>query len=121
MINNTKEFKGKKILIIVENLPSPFDRRVWQEATALRDKGAVVSIICPTGKGFEKKFEIIDNIAIFRHNLPVEGDSALGYFVEYSLALFWESYLAWKCFFTRGFDVIHACNDNTAKQYFAHF
>ena len=37
----TKEFCGKKILIIVENLPSPFDRRVWQEATALRDKGAV--------------------------------------------------------------------------------
>jgi GDP-mannose 6-dehydrogenase len=49
------EFAGKKILIIVENLPSPFDRRVWQEATALRDNGATVSIICPTGKGYEKK------------------------------------------------------------------
>ena len=105
-----KEFAGKKVLIIVENLPCPFDRRVWQEATALRDNGAKVSIICPTGKGFEKKFEIIDDIAIYRHSLPNEADSAIGYLLEYSSALFWEWVLAVKCLLTRGFDVIHACN-----------
>lgn len=109
-MNDIRDFKGKKVLIIVENLPSPFDRRVWQEATALRDNGAIVSIICPTGKGYEKRYEMIDDIAIYRHNLPFEADSALGYLMEYSCALFWESFLAWKCFFTRGFDVIHACN-----------
>lgn len=27
----------KKILILVENLPVPFDRRVWMEATTLAD------------------------------------------------------------------------------------
>lgn len=106
----TKELAGRKILIIVENLPSPFDRRVWQEATALRDSGATVSIICPTGKGYEKKFEIIDDIAIYRHSLPKEADGALGYLAEYGAALFWEFVLAVKCLFTRGFDVIHACN-----------
>jgi glycosyltransferase involved in cell wall biosynthesis len=105
-----KEFAGKKILIIVENLPSPFDRRVWQEATTLKDHGATVSIICPTGKGYEKKFEIIDNIAIYRHKLLCEADGALGYFLEYSSALFWEFVLSIKCLFTRGFDVIQACN-----------
>ncbi len=106
----TREFAGKKVLIIVENLPSPFDRRVWQEATALRDNGALVSIICPTGKGYERKFEVIDDIAIYRHNLPHEADNALGYLREYGAALFWELVLAVKCLFTRGFDVIHACN-----------
>lgn len=106
----TKALAGKKILIIVENLPSPFDRRVWQEAGALRDFGAVVSIICPTGKGYEKKFEVIDGIAIYRHSLPKEGEGARGYFVEYGAALFWEFVLAVKCLFTRGFDAIHACN-----------
>lgn len=106
----TKELAGKKVLIIVENLPSPFDRRVWQEATALRDNGAVVSIICPTGKGYEKKFEMLDDIAIYRHTLPKEADGAMGYLLEYSAALFWEFVLAVKCLFTRGFDVIHACN-----------
>lgn len=105
-----KELAGKKILIIVENLPSPFDRRVWQEATALRDNGALVSIICPKGKGYEKKFEIIDEIAIYRHSLPKEADGALGYLAEYTAALFMEFILAVRILFTRGFDVIHACN-----------
>ena len=57
----------RKILFLVENLPSPFDRRVWQEATALRAAGHGVSIICPTGKGCEKHFEEIDGIAIYRY------------------------------------------------------
>lgn len=104
------EFAGKKILIIVENLPLPFDRRVWQEATALRDRGAQVSIICPTGKGYEKRFEMIDDIAIYRHKLPLEAKSALGYAVEYGSALFHEFRLTVKCLRQRGFDVIHACN-----------
>lgn len=99
-----------RVLIIVENLPCPFDRRVWQEAKALRDANYLVSIICPTGKGFEKRFEVIDDIYIYRHPLPIEGDGALGYFFEYSTALFWEFVLAWRVYFTRGFDVIHACN-----------
>ena len=101
---------SRKVLFIVENLPSPFDRRVWQEATTLRDNGYTVSIICPTGKGFEKKFEIIDDIDIYRHNLPTEGSGALGYLLEYSAAIFWEFWLAWKVLRQRGFDVIHACN-----------
>jgi glycosyltransferase involved in cell wall biosynthesis len=100
----------KRVLILVENLPSPFDRRVWQEANALRDAGYVVSIICPTGKGYEKKFEEIGGIAIHRYNLPFEADGALGYLLEYSTALFRTFLLAWKVLFTRGFDVIHACN-----------
>ena len=102
--------RKKRILIIVENLPSPFDRRVWQEATTLQDAGYEVSIICPTGKGYEKKFEIIDDIYIYRHNLPLEADGVLGYFLEYSAALFWQFYLSFKVLFSRGFDAIHACN-----------
>ena len=102
--------RAKRVLILVENLPSPFDRRVWQEATALRDAGYVVSIICPTGKGYEKKFEAIEDIHIHRYNLPFEADGALGYALEYGTAMFWSFVLAWKVLFTRGFDAIHACN-----------
>ncbi len=100
----------RRVLFIVENLPSPFDRRVWQEATTLAENGYQVSIICPTGKGYEKKFEVIDGIAIYRHNLPLEADGAVGYALEYGAALFWEFYLSFKVMFTRGFDAIHACN-----------
>lgn len=102
--------KPRRVLFIVENLPSPFDRRVWQEATTLQQAGYKVSIICPTGKGYEKKFELIDGIAIYRHNLPIEAEGALGYLLEYSAALFWQFYLSIKVAVTRGFDAIHACN-----------
>jgi glycosyltransferase involved in cell wall biosynthesis len=102
--------RPRRVLIIVENLPVPFDRRVWQEATTLADAGYVVSIICPTGKGFEARYEVIDGVEIYRHNLPVEGSGALGYAVEYAAALFWEFVLAWRVLVRKGFDVIHACN-----------
>ncbi|HMH18603.1 MAG TPA: glycosyltransferase, partial [Burkholderiales bacterium] len=102
--------RPRRVLILVENLPSPFDRRVWQEATTLRDAGYVVSIICPTGKGCEEKFEAIDGIHIYRYKLWVEASGAAGYALEYATALAWTFALAWRVFFTRGFDVIHACN-----------
>lgn len=100
----------RRVLILVENLPSPFDRRVWQEATTLHDNGYVVSIICPTGKGYEKEYEIIDGIHIYRYRLPFEAEGAKGYLLEYSLALFHTFRLAWVVYFRHGFDVIHACN-----------
>jgi glycosyltransferase involved in cell wall biosynthesis len=102
--------KPRRVLIIVENLPSPFDRRVWQEATTLKAAGYEVSIICPKGKGHESAYECLQGVHIYRHGLPTEADGALGYLVEYSAALFWEFVLAWKVLRRHGFDVIHACN-----------
>lgn len=104
-----RSLSGKKILIIVENLPVPFDRRVWLEATTLASAGAAVTVICPTGKGFEKRDEVIDGIQIFRHPLPDAG-SAAGYIREYAAALYWETRLAFKAWRAGRFDVIHACN-----------
>lgn len=101
---------GQRILIIVENLTVPLDRRVWQEAQALRDAGYTVSVICPTGGRYTAKYEILDGIHIFRHPLPLEADGALGYAVEYASALFWETVLSFKVRARMGFDVIQACN-----------
>jgi len=100
----------RRVLILVENLPSPFDRRVWQEATTLREAGYAVSIICPTGRGFEKRYEVINGIHVWRYSLPVEGAGALGYALEYSVALLKTFALSLRVFAGRGFDVIHACN-----------
>jgi glycosyltransferase involved in cell wall biosynthesis len=96
--------------MIVENLPSPFDRRVWQEATTLTAAGYTVSIICPKGKGYEGGFEMLEGIAIYRHSLPLEASSALGYLLEYTWALVAQFALSFRVLLTRGFDVIHACN-----------
>lgn len=100
----------RRVLIIVENLPVPFDRRVWQEATTLQQAGYQVSIICPKSKGYERGHEVIDGIYIYRHSLPIEASGALGYAMEYTWALFWWFFLAWRVLLSRGFDVIHACN-----------
>jgi glycosyltransferase involved in cell wall biosynthesis len=106
----TKSLAGRRILMIVENLPVPFDRRVWQEAGALRDAGADVTVICPLGERGDKRSELLDGIRIYRHPMPAEAHAAPGYLREYASALFWEFALAWRALFTRGFDVIHACN-----------
>ena len=105
-----QNFQKKHILIIVENLPLPFDRRVWQEANTLINHGAHVSIICPKTKDYKKSFERINEINIYRHPLPKEARSLLGYILEYSVAIFWELLLSCKIFFKKRFQVIHGCN-----------
>lgn len=103
-------FKGKHVLIIVENLPLPFDRRVWQEANTLKENGAEVSVICPKMKGYTKSYECINGIHIYRHPLPHEARGAAGYLWEYTVALFWEFVLSWKIYFKKRFHVIQGCN-----------
>ena len=102
--------RSSGVLIIVENLPVPFDRRVWSEARTLRDAGYEVSVVCPKGRGAVASFEVLDGIHVYRHPLPFEAQGVIGYVLEYATALFWEFWLAFKIYFQRGFDVIHACN-----------
>jgi glycosyltransferase involved in cell wall biosynthesis len=102
--------QARSCVIVVENLPVPFDRRVWQEAQALHRAGWIVSVICPANADFPKAFEVIDDIAIYRHPLPVEGRGALAYLREYSTALFHELRLLFKVHRERGFSIIQACN-----------
>lgn len=101
---------GKRVLIVVENLPIPFDRRVWQEARTLKAAGAEVSVICPTGKGFTKRYELIEGVHVHRHPLPIDASGPLGFLLEYGAALLWETWLTWRIFLTRGIDVIQGCN-----------
>ena len=100
----------KKVLIIVENLPVPFDRRVWKEACALKDKGYQVTVLCPRDKGHPDKHVILQGINIYRHPMTREANGLLGYIWEYGCALFWEITYAWWIYIKSGFDVIQGCN-----------
>lgn len=100
----------RKVLIIVENLPVPFDRRVWAEATTLAEAGYEVSVISPMLKGYSAEHEVIDSIHIYRHRLHEAGNSCFGYLKEYAGALINQVRLAFRIRRERGFDVIHACN-----------
>lgn len=105
-----KPLMGRKVLIIVENLPLPFDRRVWHECRTLTAAGAQVCVICPTGKGYEEPYVEIDGVHIYRHTLPLDASGAAGYLLEYGAALFHETRLAWKIWRKHGFDTIQGCN-----------
>lgn len=98
------------VLIIVENLPVPFDRRVWLEANALKGAGYEVTVICPTGPSHEPGKEVIDGITVHRHPLREARGGALGYLKEYASALAWETRLAWQVWRSRRFHVVHVCN-----------
>lgn len=102
--------RSKRILIIVENLPVPFDRRVWAEATTLAEAGYEVSVISPALKDYEKPYEVHDGVHVYRHPIHQAGAGMLGYFREYAGALFWQLRLAFRIWRKRGIDVIHACN-----------
>lgn len=99
-----------KVLIIVENLPVPFDRRVWMESITLHQAGYEVSVICPMDKSFTAAYEVIDGIHIYRHPMPPEISSVFGYLREYLWAVAWEFRLAHRVWKERGFDLVHICN-----------
>jgi len=99
-----------RVLIIVENLPVPLDRRVWQEACALRDAGHEVTVICPQMRGYTEPEEVLDGIQIYRHWITEEANGIKGFLGEYASALFGELCCAIKAWRRRGFDVIHLCN-----------
>jgi glycosyltransferase involved in cell wall biosynthesis len=100
----------RKVLIIVENLPVPFDPRVWKEALSLRQSGYEVTVLCPKWKNYKKTYEYIDGVHIYRHPMPTEGNGVFGYLMEFSSALFWEVLYSWWIFFRRGFHLIQGCN-----------
>jgi glycosyltransferase involved in cell wall biosynthesis len=97
-----------KALILVENLSVPFDRRVWQESTALRDAGWEVHVICPQGTKRDTEPEAeIDGVRIYRYPLSAAVGGPIGYLREYSSAL-WQTYrLARR---VGRVDVLHSCN-----------
>ena len=102
---------ARRVLIVVQNLPVPLDRRVWLEATTLTAHGYEVSVICPTGRGWDKHYEVIEGIHIYRYPEPVEAHSgAVAYAKEYLHSLVHWFRVARKVRRERGFDVIQGCN-----------
>jgi glycosyltransferase involved in cell wall biosynthesis len=98
---------GKRVLILVENLSVPFDRRVWQESLALRDAGYDVSVICPRGQTRDREPHAnVDGVDIYRYPLRT-ARSGSDYAREYFAAVWHSLRIALRL---GRFDVVHACN-----------
>jgi glycosyltransferase involved in cell wall biosynthesis len=69
--------------LVVENLPVPYDRRVWQEALALKAAGFEVSVISPASIRYPKLSELLEGIQVYRYPMLIEGKGYLGLIAEY--------------------------------------
>jgi glycosyltransferase involved in cell wall biosynthesis len=100
-----------RVLVLVENLSVPRDKRVWPECLTLRDAGFDVVVVCPQGEPNDTaRFERVDGIEIHRYPARFAEGGAPGYLREYGTSLWRMSWLAWRAAGRRGFDVVHAAN-----------
>jgi glycosyltransferase involved in cell wall biosynthesis len=98
-----------RVLIIVQNLPVPFDRRVWLECQALVKSGYEVAVICPKGKG-DPAYQVIDTVAVYKYRPYAPGGSKLGFIIEYGYSFTATAWLTLKARRSGRFGVIQACN-----------
>ena len=101
----------RHILILVENLSVPADRRVWQESRALVEAGFDVTVICPTGANRDRESDVlIEGVRILRYPLRTGSGGLVGYLQEYLVALWHTLRLAISVRRTRRIDIVQACN-----------
>lgn len=97
------------VLIIVQNLPVPLDRRVWLECQALVRRGYRVSVICPKGPGDPAR-EQLNGVEIYKYQPAPEAARLIGFAWEFAYSWVRTALLSLHVWRRRNFDVIQACN-----------
>ena len=98
-----------RVLIIIQNLPVPFDRRVWLECHALVAAGYQVSVVCPKGKG-DPAHEVIDTVELYKYRPYAPGGSKASFIAEYAYSFLATAWLTLKARRKGRFAVMQACN-----------
>jgi glycosyltransferase involved in cell wall biosynthesis len=99
----------RHVCIIVQNLPVPFDRRVWLECRALRDAGYDVSVVCPKGPG-DPSYAELEGVALYKYRGYTGAGSSLGYISEYVYSFSATAFLVAKAYLRKPFHALQACN-----------
>ena len=98
-----------RILIIVQNLPVPFDRRVWLECQALVSAGYRVVVVCPKGRG-DPAYEVVDAVELYKYRPYAPGGSKFSFVAEYAYSFLATAWATLKARRSGRFAVIQACN-----------
>ena len=99
----------RHVLIIVQNLSVPLDRRVWLECQTLVAADFDVSVVCPRGPQ-EERFEELDGVRIHRYRPAPAASGTLGYVAEFAYSWLATAWLTLRIFSRRRFGVLQACN-----------
>jgi glycosyltransferase involved in cell wall biosynthesis len=97
------------VVILVQNLPVPLDRRVWLECRALVDAGYQVSVVCPKGEG-DPAFAVLDGVRLHKYDPPPAAAGVAGFGREFAHCLFHTRRLLRQIARERRIDAIQACN-----------
>jgi glycosyltransferase involved in cell wall biosynthesis len=112
----------QKVLIIVENLSVPNDRRVWLEAKTLQESGYEVSVISIKGKERAKAaYELLEGVHLYRYPAPPPTSGLLSFIWEFSYCWLATAWLSLRIAISRGIDIIHACNPPETFWLIGHF
>jgi glycosyltransferase involved in cell wall biosynthesis len=98
-----------RVLIIVQNLPVPFDRRVWLECQALTSAGYRVAVVCPKGRG-DPAYQVIDSVELHKYRPYAPGGSKFSFVAEYAYSFLATAWTTLKARRSGRFAVIQACN-----------
>jgi glycosyltransferase involved in cell wall biosynthesis len=98
-----------RVLIIVQNLPVPFDRRVWLECQALVSAGYQVAVVCPKGDG-DPAYQVVDTVELHKYRPYAPGGSKLGFVTEYAYSFLATARLTFRARRSGRFRVLQACN-----------
>ena len=116
MLSDSKRAKASpaerdapRILIIVQNLPVPFDRRVWLECQALVSAGYRVAVVCPKGSG-DPAYQVIDSVELYKYRPYAPGGSKISFIAEYAYSFLATMWGALKARRSGRFAAIQACN-----------
>jgi glycosyltransferase involved in cell wall biosynthesis len=99
----------RRVLIIVQNLPVPFDRRVWLECQALVSAGYRVAVVCPKGRG-DPSYQVVDTVELYKYRPYAPGGSKAGFITEYIYSFLATAWLTLKARRKGRFAVLQACN-----------
>jgi len=101
----------RRVLYVLQNLPVPFDRRAWLQASTLAKSGYEVSVICPKARGFNRSRERLEDVEIHRYWSPIEAQAKLAFIAEFIWCFAATFILSLRIgLFGRGFDILHVCN-----------
>ncbi len=100
----------RSVLLVVENLPVPYDRRVWQEALALKAAKYEVSVVSPATATYPKLAEDLEGIHVYRYPMLIEGKGYFGLIAEYVWSFICIFFVTLLVSSRRGFDAIVMAN-----------
>ena len=101
--------RGRHVCIVVQNLPVPFDRRVWLECQALRDAGYEVSVVCPKAKG-DPSYQQLDGVHLFKYRAFPPINRQIMFLAEYTYSIVATFLGLVRAYRRRRFAAIQLCN-----------